>query len=401
MQHQSTNYPKNAKRVYAVVLYVNTMWERPSFDLLQKSLSDPSNPIGMRMRAAYYLRQLYTDLVVTDHSGEENHIDPSPLTTQQHVIHTLCMGLDDVRHGSLMRHEFAYVLGQLRDAESCDTLERILLDENDCIMVRHECAEALGAIGSDRSLPILHSVMEKNIHVPEISETCQLAINVMEWRSNGSDPETQPAACACMLNPYSTTDPAPPHPSHADTPILELGSILLDNDQTMFERYRAMFSLRNRGGSDAVVQLCRALTDDTSSALLRHEVAYVLGQMQHPSSVEALEISLRRTIEHPMVRHESAEALGAIDGRWDDVERILIEFTKDHDIVVRESCLVALDAADYWRTDQVTTELSNSDDDTKHDTSTAASFAQQKAEQRILLNHFNVKDDQSNIESVH
>jgi deoxyhypusine monooxygenase len=383
------------------------MWELPSFDSLQKSLSDPSNPIGMRMRAAYYLRQLYTDVAAAEHDdcsnngGNGPNNDPFTVTTQD-VINTLCFGLNDGRHGSLMRHEFAYVLGQLRDAQSCDTLERILLDENDCIMVRHECAEALGAIGSDRSLPILNIVMEKNTHLPEISETCQLAINVMEWRSNGSDPETQPATCACMLNPYSTTDPAPPHPSHADTPIQELGNILLNNEQTMFERYRAMFSLRNRGGTDAVVQLCRALTDDTSSALLRHEVAYVLGQMQHPISVEALEISLRRTNEHPMVRHESAEALGAIDGRWEDVERILLEFTNDHDIVVSESCLVALDAADYWRTDQGTAEESNTDDCGKDQTSTTASFAQQKADQKILLNHFNIKDDRSNnIESVH
>ena len=95
-------------------------------------------------------------------------------------------------------------------------------------------------------------------------------------------------------------------------------------------------------------ELGKALTEDRSSALLRHEVAYVLGQMQHPASVESLAESLRRTEEHAMVRHESAEALGAIDGRWDDCEKILKEFLNDHDVVVRESCAVALDAADYW-----------------------------------------------------
>jgi deoxyhypusine monooxygenase len=378
------------------------MWERPSFATLQKSLAEPSNPIGMRMRAAYYLRQLYTDLVAAAKGENSDYTDRSTSTCTRDVIDSLCMELSDIRHGSLMRHEFAYVLGQLRDARSCDTLETILLDGNDCVMVRHECAEALGAIGSDRSLPILQQVMEKNTQLPELSETCQLAINVMEWRKNGSDPETQPATCACMMNPYSTTDPAPPHPLHADTPIQELGNILMNHDQSMFERYRAMFSLRNRGGSDAVVQLCRALTDDTSSALLRHEVAYVLGQMQHPISVEALEISLRRTDEHPMVRHESAEALGAIDGRWEDVERILQEFTKDHDIVVRESCLVALDAADYWRSEQVIGEEFDIDNDIEGTTSTAASFAQHKADQRTLLNHFNVKiDDGNSAASVH
>lgn len=288
-----------------------------------------------------------------------------------------------------MRHEFAYVLGQLRDVRACDTLETILEAEDDCLMVRHECAEALGAIGALRSLPVLRTVLGRNLNVPEIYETCQLAIDVMEWRANGGDPTTMPAACACMLNPYSTIDPAPPHPSHADTPISELGDLLLNDQAAMFERYRAMFSLRNRGGADAVQQLCRALTNDTSSALLRHEVAYVLGQLQHPASVDALAESLRRNNEHRMVRHESAEALGAIEGRWDDVERILLEFTTDDDIVVRESCLVALDAVDYWRT------TSSNESEIlavpKDDVPLTTSFAEHKADRQAVLNHFNLR----------
>ncbi len=90
------------------------------------------------------------------------------------------------------------------------------------------------------------------------------------------------------------------------------------------------------------------IVTDESSALLRHEVAYVLGQMQHPHAVEYLACSLNRTNEHRMVRHESAEALGAIEERWGECESILQKFLDDEDDVVRESCVVALDAADYW-----------------------------------------------------
>ena len=64
--------------------------------------------------------------------------------------------------------------------------------------------------------------------------------------------------------------------------------------------------------------------------------------------MEALETALRRTDEHDMVRHEAAEALGTIEGRWEVVETILEEFANDDNTVVKESCLVALDAADYW-----------------------------------------------------
>lgn len=77
------------------------------------------------------------------------------------------------------------------------------------------------------------------------------------------------------------------------------------------------------------------------SALFRHEVGYVLGQLQHEAAVPQLAAALARCAENPMVRHECAEALGAIarpaclaalQAHADDPER-----------VVRESCEVALD----------------------------------------------------------
>lgn len=77
------------------------MWDTPSLAELQKALDDPSNPIGMRMRAAYHLRHV--------HDKAENEND------QLLVVEALSKGLLDPRHGSLMRHEFAYVMGQLKD----------------------------------------------------------------------------------------------------------------------------------------------------------------------------------------------------------------------------------------------------------------------------------------------
>lgn len=52
------------------------------------------------------------------------------------------------------------------------------------------------------------------------------------------------------------------------------------------QRYRALFALRNKGGEEAVAVLGEAFK--TSSALLKHEVAYVMGQMQHPTSAGIL-----------------------------------------------------------------------------------------------------------------
>ena len=45
------------------------------------------------------------------------------------------------------------------------------------------------------------------------------------------------------------------------------------------------------------------------------QVAYVLGQLQNKAASAALSNILRTVSEHPMVRHEAAEALGSIAGK--------------------------------------------------------------------------------------
>ena len=87
------------------------------------------------------------------------------------------------------------------------------------------------------------------------------------------------------------------------------------------------------------------------SALFRHEIAYVLGQIQSDACVEQLSQSLSDHSEQPMVRHECAEALGAIATR--ECTEILTQYLKDEERVVKESCLVALDLSEYENSDQL------------------------------------------------
>ncbi len=61
-----------------------------------------------------------------------------------------------------------------------------------------------------------------------------------------------------------------------------------------------------------------------------------------------VEVLRRGEKEHRMVRHECAEALGAVEEAWGECEEVLMEFLKDDDDCVRESCEVALDAMDYF-----------------------------------------------------
>lgn len=82
---------------------------------------------------------------------------------------------------------------------------------------------------------------------------------------------------------YCSVDPAPPYPKQS---VEELRNKFLDSSASLFKRYRAMFALRDDGSDEAVAALIEGLKD--SSALFRHEVAYVLGQMQNPKATQAL-----------------------------------------------------------------------------------------------------------------
>lgn len=52
-----------------------------------------------------------------------------------------------------------------------------------------------------------------------------------------------------------------------------------------------------------------------------------------------------------MVRHEAAEALGSL-GNEEGVEEILKKFLHDKETVVRESVIVALDMAEYEKSNE-------------------------------------------------
>lgn len=81
------------------------------------------------------------------------------------------------------------------------------------------------------------------------------------------------------------------------------------------------------------------------SALFRHEIGYVLGQLQDEACVPQLLAALCSRSESPMVRHECAEALGSI--ARPSCLRALRDFAGDEERVVRESCQVALDMYEY------------------------------------------------------
>lgn len=104
--------------------------------------------------------------------------------------------------------------------------------------------EALGAIGEPTVIPLLEKYCKDP--VPEVAETCELALGRLRWLESNRNTESS------QKNPYSTVDPAPP----AETNDVEvLRNILLDENKSLFDRYRAMFSLRNLGTTESVLAL--------------------------------------------------------------------------------------------------------------------------------------------------
>ena len=100
----------------------------------------------------------------------------------------------------------------------------------------------------------------------------------------------------------------------------------------------------------AVLTLARGFADP--SALFRHEIAFVFGQLSHPASIPALTAALSDLEEASMVRHEAAEALGSL-GQEDGVEDVLKRFLDDKEQVVRDSVVVALDMAEFEKGGEV------------------------------------------------
>lgn len=52
--------------------------------------------------------------------------------------------------------------------------------------------------------------------------------------------------------------------------VLLCREVILDEEKGMYERYSALFGLRNHGGDEAVAAIVESL--NAKSALLRHEV---------------------------------------------------------------------------------------------------------------------------------
>ncbi|PSS02112.1 armadillo-type protein [Coniella lustricola] len=300
---------------------------------LRESLCSETTPLSVRFRALFSLKHLACQSQDVDAEAAIDAISAAFATPS-----------------ALLKHELAYCLGQTQNLYSVPALRKCLADLDEDPMCRHEAAEALGAIGHDSQLDILCEYKDRAGENVAVKETCEIAIDRIKWENSEQRKQEKLRA-----SDFASIDPAPPMPESQKT-VEELGQELMDTSVPLFIRYRAMFALRDLASPPdlptavpAVHALARGFQDP--SALFRHEIAFVFGQLSHPASIPALTSALSDLEEASMVRHEAAEALGSL-GEEDGVEDILKKFLKDHDQVVRESVVVALDMAEFERGEQ-------------------------------------------------
>ncbi|MCJ1485713.1 deoxyhypusine hydroxylase [Schaereria dolodes] len=299
--------------------------------VLRKALISESVPLAHRFRALFSLK----------------HIACLHTPTPQTIPAIQAIAAAFTSHSALLKHELAYCLGQTRNLASVPYLKQVLEDKGEDSMCRHEAAEALGALGDVGSLGLLRGMRDDEGEVGVVRETCDIAVGRIDWERSEEGRRER-----IWQSNFASIDPAPPLPQTSRQPsIPDLQISLLDTKLPLFQRYRAMFALRDLASPPdlptavpAIKALAVGFRDP--SALFRHEIAFVFGQLSHPASIPSLVEILSNIREESMVRHEAAEALGSL-GDEEGVEDVLRKFLDDPEQVVRDSVIVALDMAEF------------------------------------------------------
>lgn len=145
----------------------------------------------------------------------------------------------------------------------------------------------MGAISHPSSVPILKEYLADSDR--SVRETCEIAVSKIEW-DNSEEGKKHHESLIESSTPYvpfpfytkylsysfslyTSIDPAPPSSclllnsnskGVSEARIAQLQQELVDPNLPLFQRYRAMFSLRNIGTPAAVDALASGFTDDSA-----------------------------------------------------------------------------------------------------------------------------------------
>lgn len=146
---------------------------------------------------------------------------------------------------------------------------------------------------------------------------------------------------------------AVPETTEQDNQVQTLRKILTSEQEPLARRFRALFSLKYvaalKPPTEQTVPAIEAIAAAfaSPSALLKHELAYCLGQSRNDAAVSPLRHVLEDKAEDTMCRHEAAEALGALGDKGSLA--LLKELRDDarEPAEVRETCQIAVDRIEW------------------------------------------------------
>lgn len=158
------------KRMEALNPY-KTKDPAPSFDL-EKSLDDLK---AILLDAKSSLFDKYRCLFTLRNSGRPDDIE----LLGQTLVHY--KGDDKM---SLFKHEIGYIFGQIQSLDAIPYLEEMVGCKSESDIVRHECAEALGSIGTEKALEFLKRYLQDESLV--VKQSCEVALDMIDYTNDDS-----------------------------------------------------------------------------------------------------------------------------------------------------------------------------------------------------------------------
>jgi deoxyhypusine monooxygenase len=210
----------------------------------------------------------------------------------------------------VVRHEAAFCIGETASEEAVSILKEVC-DIDNSIVVKHECLLSIGTLGSKKDIPFLEKYLSHDLF--EVKSSAKVAIERINQTNFYEDFNNKVYYYIEKLKDTENT---------------------LQND-----RIQILFHLMLLGDDKSIEAIRYSLLNDPCR-IVRHEAAFVLGEVANKKACDVLVESLHSE-KVPMVIHEALFALGTAGKKeyLKEAER----FLDDPEYIVRESAKIAVD----------------------------------------------------------
>lgn len=138
----------------------------PTIASLRATLASEAEPLARRFRALFSLKHL-----------ARYSLENEALQAVEAISTTLSSP------SVLLGHESSYCLGQTKNLAATPFLKAVLEDRTADPIVRHECAEALAALGDISCLELLKDLRDNDRELV-VRETCEIAVDKILWENS-------------------------------------------------------------------------------------------------------------------------------------------------------------------------------------------------------------------------